>query len=181
MNRTLAIAFVFVFLWIGETVLAETLEQAKSHFEFGKNYQVKEVADMYYILSSSPFKDAQSRRNLAQLSKAALFKYLNNKDQNITGLQIREFRVKYFYEENGRLFAISTLEKINIIRLFDKNNRDEFTESILAEIAKLEATNQKDQTIHEQLKELYFLIGDIDNFDKQTDRLMELKFNDSTF
>ena len=169
----------FVFLLFPGILQAATLENLKKHFVPGKYYQVQQDEKKYYILTSSPFKDAYARKNLSLMSKAALFKFISKIDKEVTGLDIREFGIKYFYEEKKRLFAISIVEKNNVVLRYEKSQcKGKYTASILEEIAKLEDIDPKTKVIHEQLKELYFLDGDIDNYEKQSDILMEIIFNE---
>jgi hypothetical protein len=160
-------------------IQAATIEQLKAHFSPEASFQVKEDANNYYILASSLFKDSYAHRNLAVLSRATLYKNLTQHDAHLTGLEIKGFSENYSYEEKNRLFALSIVAKKDIIRLYDKNITDNNTALVLTEIHKLEDLKSKNKDVHEQLKELYFLIGDLDNYEKQTDILMDIIFNEN--
>ncbi len=173
--------FIFIILYACLATLsyATPLVQLKEHFDSDQNFQVNQDEQNYYILSSSPFKDEHAKRSLALLSKASLYKFIENTDANITGLEITGFTIKKFYEENDRLFAIAIVKKRNVIPLFEKDIQENYKTSIIDEIYRLENQDPKNRIIHEQLKELYFLSGDVDNFEKQSDILMEIIFNEN--
>ncbi len=115
---------------------------------------------------------------MALLSKALLFRFVKETNKKVTGLELQHFNIKAMWEESGRLFSVCTIELKDMKKKYEPAMDNGFS-ALKDEIAKLEAIEKKTTEIHEQLKELYFITGDLENFDKQTDILMDIKFNEN--
>ncbi len=180
MKRLFTFIVIFFVCFLPLTVHAEIPEQMIGRFEPGKRYQVIEDAYFYYIQCASHFHDAQARQSLVLLSKVALLKHIQKADQKVTGLDIQSFQIQQYYEKNGLLYALSSVNKMQVkvsysAPVISKNPDKPFKD----EIQRLEAVEPKTKEIHEQLKDLYFFLGDLDNYNKQSDILLEILFNEN--
>lgn len=168
-----------IFFSIPMSAEAQTVNDYKKYFDLTKPYQIKEEEGNYYILVSSPFLDADARRGMILISKAILFKFLKENDKNLTSIDIERFTPEISWENNGRLFLVSIVNKKNIKRYYNEAYPTEYHNAVLSEIKQLVSIPQKNKDIHERLKELYFLIGDFDNYNKEVDIIMDIIFNEN--
>ena len=171
--------FLLIIFCTPLTISAESPEQMIARFEQNKRYQVVEDNNMYYIQATSNFHDVQAKKSLVLLSKAALFKYIQDKDKKATGLDLQGFMIQHYYEKDGLLYALASVNKKQVTVSYNQAKNRNFDALIREEIQRFEAVDPKTKQIHEQLKELYFILGDIDNYNKQSDILMEILFNEN--
>ncbi len=160
-------------------IMAKDIGLMETFLQADKRYQVAENKKSYYIQTSSYFHDAQARRSLALLSKVALLRHIQKSDPKVTSLDLKGFQIQKYYEKNGLLYAVSSIDKSQV--KFGYNllvKKQDQNKPIKDEISRLETVKPKTKEVHAQLKELYFILGDIDNYNKQSDIIMEMMFDE---
>ena len=149
----------------------------ENHFDKNRLYEVKEIEKHYFIINSTPFMDRQAQKQLILLSKALLLRYYQTEDKNITGLELKEFKKGLTWKKDSRLFMLCYIEKNNIKKTYTK--ADNTMQNIIhEEIQKFENIKDKNLTIHQQLKGLYFQNGNFEKYNQEMDLIMEMKFDE---
>jgi hypothetical protein len=171
--------YFIVFVLFPITAFAEVpTEQINAKFKSDKPFQVIEEETGFLVFATSAFHDSQAKRFLGIMSKAVLLRHIKKKDKKVTGIEVRGSEANQYYEKDGGLVAVSVLDKENVTLLYDVQERGQAENEFKREIKRLEAVEPKTKQIHSQLKELYFISGDIENYNKQSDILMEILFNE---
>ena len=172
--------FVFILVcFLPTNVFADCPGQISEKFEQNKRYQVVEDGNSYSILTTSSFHDARAKKSLELLSKAALYKHIKNKDKKVTLVELRNFQIQCYYAKDELLYAFTSINKSQVKLSYTSSANSKLDQPIKEEIQRLETVEPKTKQMHEQLKELYFILGDIDNYNKQSDILMEILFNEN--
>ena len=147
----------------------------ENNFSTDELLKVKEINNHYFIVSSTIKFDRRNNNKLNLISKAILFQYLKNQDIKIKGLELKQFQNALSWEKNHREYLFNFIKKENVNPLYELNISEE-NNIILEEIKLLEELKDKNETIHQQLKSLYFQKADIENYNREMDMIMKLKY-----
>jgi len=169
-------------IWAGSADAGDVGDQSplgeiRKHFGQSSYFAVSETSEKYYVLASSPFLDADGRRSLEILAKALLLKHIN-KTMRVTGIDISGETHRFFFQEDGRQKLALIVDKSGVEKIDHIDAGEQSTSPMTEEIIRIEDKKHKEKADHQQLKELYFLSGDIDGFEKEADILMDLIFNE---
>lgn len=171
---------IFLLLFISLTLFGYTQKDLASLYE--SNYtkdeylKVKIIEDNYFVVSSSIKLGRTSNRRLTTIAKRLLFKYIKKSDKDINSLELQQFQSGLVWSTEHKNFMLSYIKKENVIKIYTSNNEIQNNTILQDEIKTLENLKDKNIQIHKQLKSLYFQNGDIDNYNKQIEIIMNLKF-----
>jgi hypothetical protein len=172
-------SLLFVFINLSAFSTKDLIELYENNFKEDKLLQVKEIDNYYFIVSSSiPFSDRKDTNKLELLSKFLLFKYLKEKDKKIESLELTKFKTALSWQKSSKKYLFSFIKKDNVKSIYLKNKDTTLQLTLDNEIKTLEDFKDKNITIYEQLKELYYQNADMDNYNKQMDSIMKVKFNE---
>ena len=140
--------------------------------------KVKEINNYYFILSSTTIKsDRDEIQKLTLISKYLLFNYLKKRDNNLSSISIKEFQSPLTWKETNKNYLFSFVKKDFITNIYIKSK--EINSTIIDnEIEQLNKIKNKNLDDYQLLKNFYLIKGDMDNYNKTVDNIMELKFNE---
>jgi hypothetical protein len=177
------ITFIILFLNILTLNLLAVSDKDMKIYEnnFNKDelLKVKEINNSYYIISSKiDFEEKDNIQQLTLISKAVLFQYLKKKDKKLKSLILKNFQTSFSWKKDKKEYLFSFIKKDNVQLIYIENKKKENKSILYKEIKKLEKIKNKNLLIHKELKSLYFQIADMNNYNIQVDKIMEIKFNE---
>lgn len=178
MKIIFSLLFIFINLFAFST--KDLIGLYENNFKVDKLLQVKEIDDYYFIVSSTvQFNHRKDTDKLELLSKSLLFKYLKKRDKKIESLELTKLNTALSWQKSSKSYLFSFIKKKNVKSIYIKNTETRLQVTLDNEIKTLEDLKDKNITIYKQLKELYYQNADMDNYNKQMDLIMKVKFNES--
>jgi len=167
---------VFISFLLTTSLFAITKQEVVSIYETNfsdMKKDVKMIGEHYFILNSSTLHHSQNV--LLLKSKLLLLKYLKkHTHKDISTVYLKRFTPKLSFKKDGRSYLFSYIKVSNITISQKKKKTNVKPFDIYREIEKFKDSKTLEDL--EILKELYLLSGDLENYDKTTDKIMELKF-----
>jgi len=174
------IALLF-FLLFSNLIALSSVEAVKiyeKNFKKDTILEVKELDGYYIVLSSTINFGIDENRKLNLIAKHLILKHLKKNDKKITAITLHGFRNAAQWKSEDRLYLLSFVKQEGVGPDYTPVKKREDKSILDDEIILLEQSRNKDEVIHEQLKNLYFQKGDMENYNKEVDILMDKKFNE---
>ena len=154
----------------------EAIKLYEKNFTKDALLEVKKLDGYYIVLSSTINFGIDESRKLNLIAKYLILEYLKKNDKKITSLTLHGFQNAAQWKTEDRLYLLSFVKQEEVKPDYTPTKKIE-KESILdEEIALLEQSKNKDEVIHRQLKNLYFQKGNMENYNREVDILMNIKF-----
>ncbi len=156
----------------------EVVKLYENNFKRDTILEVKELDGYYIILSSTINFGIDESRKLNLIAKYLILKHLKKNNKKITAITLHGFSNAAQWKNEDRLYLLSFVKQNGVETDYAPVKKRENRSILDDEIALLEQSRNKDEVIHRQLKNLYFQKGDMENYNREVDILMDKKFNE---
>ncbi len=156
---------------------AEAIKLYEKNFTKDTVLEVKRLDGYYIILSSTIDFGISENRKLNLIAKYLILKHLKKSDKKITAITLHGFQNAAQWKDEDRLYLLSFVKQEQVKPDYTPTKKIEKRSILDDEITLLEQSRNKDEIIHQQLKSLYFQKGDMENYNREVDILMNIKFN----
>lgn len=155
----------------------EAIKLYEKNFTKDALLEVKKLDGYYIVLSSTINFGINENRKLNLIAKHLILKHLKKSDKKITAITFHGFQNAAQWKTEDRLYLLSFVKKEEVKPDYTPTKKIEKGSILDDEITLLEQSRNKDEVIHKQLKNLYFQKGDMENYNREVDTLMNIKFN----
>jgi hypothetical protein len=155
---------------------ADIIQLYKKNFTQKELLKIKQVDGYYIILSSTIDFGQNESQKLNLIAKRLILRFLKKNDKRINSLIIQNFQNAITWKKTNHIYLLSFVKIDNVISKYETLNDSNQSSILENEVKYLENIKDKTLPIHQQLKSLYFQKGDMENYGKEIDILMEYKF-----
>lgn len=176
--RVVLLSFLF-FSTLFALSTADAIKLYEKNFKKDTILKVKEQDGYYIVLSSTINFGMNESRKLNLIAKQLILRHLQKSDDKITAIILHGFQNAAQWKNEDRLYLLSFVKQDGVEPDYTPTGKIDKRSILDDEIALLEQSRNKDEVIHKQLKNLYFQKGDMENYSREVDILMNIKFNGS--